>query len=332
MFRNSFAPPHGQSSTTYAPNVTGENPNGAANSWARPSVNTKDMTAANTPGGNTVSRQQPYGQHSATGSGASNRNYHSNQQSSNNPVDTSRERRPSIAALPSARENVIGSAGSWSVPHVQAHSGVYGNSFAPSTGHGPGTTSGFPSGFGLNIDNRGYVPTPPHSYHGFQPSTGPISPELEAMEARLHHHIDVNFNRARTIITDGRDRVIDELVKKFDEAVEKLEKLATSKDVDELKKQVRSLRDDASSSKKSSTDISDAVKHVKDALRSAGIGMEGAVPQIQDGGTNPSGRQANRGHERGLSGKFLVDFTVSETPSVLSSRLINQNSYKHCTR
>ena len=152
------------------------------------------------------------------------------------------------------------------------------------------------------------------------------------MEARLHHHIDVNFNRARTIIIDGRDRVIDELVKKFDEVVEKVEKLATSKDVDEVKKQVRSLRDDASSSKKSSADISDAVKHVKDALRNAGIGMEGAVLQAQDGGTSTSGRQVHRGHERGLSGKFLFRVTVYEAPIHSNISTNNQNSSQHYTR
>ena len=319
MFRNSFAPPDGQSSATYAQNMTGGNPNGLANSWTRQDAPTKDLTAANAGSETTVSRQQPYSQHSATGSGGSNRNHHPNQQSSNAPIGTSKERRPSTAAAPLTRDNVIGSANSWSVPQMQAHGGVFGNSFAQPASQRPGFTSGFPNGFGLNTDNRGYVPAPPHSYHGFQPSTGPISPEFEAMEARLHHHIDVNFNRARTIIMDGRDRVIDELVKRFDEVVEKIEKLATSKDVDEVKKQVRSLRDDASSSMKSSADISDAVKHVEDALRNAGIGTEGAVPQMQDGGTNTNERQVNRGHERGLSGKFRIALVAMRHPSVLSS-------------
>lgn len=307
MIRNSFAPPNGQSSTTHAQNMTGGNVIGSANSWARSSANTHPLATVDPASGNAVGTQQSHSQNPASGSGSNNQNQNSNQQSSsNNPGSMSGERRSSAAAAPSTAENVIGSTNSRSVPHVQTHGGVYGNSFAPPTGRGPGTAGfGFPNGFGLNVDNRGYVPAPPNSYNAFQPSTGPISPEFEAMEARLHHHIDFNFNRARTIIIDGRDRVIDQLFKKFDEVVDKMDKLATSKDVDAVKSQVRSLRDDANASKKSSADISDAIKHVKDVLKNAGVGTEG-VMQMQVAGTNTNGKPVNQGHERGLSGKFLI--------------------------
>ncbi|KAL9121998.1 MAG: hypothetical protein Q9187_001447 [Circinaria calcarea] len=301
MFRNSFAPVNGQLSTRHAQNMAGGNVIGSANSWAQTSANTNPPATVDPASENAVAPQQSQSQNSASGSRSSDRNQNSNQQPSNNPDNISGERRSSAAAAPSTGENVIGSTNSRSVPNVQTHGGVYGNSFASSTGRGPGTTApGFPNGFGLNVDNRGYVPAPPHSYQAFQQSTGPISPEFEAMEARLHHHIDFNFNRARTIIIDGRDRVIDQLFKKFDEVVDKMDKLATSKDVGEVRGQVRSLRDDANASKKSSADISDAIKHVKDVLKNAGVGGEGVV-QMQVAATNSNGRPANQGHERDLS-------------------------------
>ena len=163
----------------------------------------------------------------------------------------------------------LGSANSWAASGHRT-----GNSSTRSTMH---QSAIVPRLFAPDSNN--FVPPPPLSFPGFQPSMGPASPGLAHLEATLHHHIDACFERLSRMITDKTDKVIDELIERCEKLEAKLSDSikGRSSQIDDVKKEVISLKDEIFAGVKVDSELKVSINGLEDAFKSLENKIEGTA-------------------------------------------------------
>ena len=83
------------------------------------------------------------------------------------------------------------------------------------------------------------VPPPPPTYHGYQPTSRPLPPELSMFELNIHHHIDACFGSLSRLTTDKIDQCSDQLLRRIEDGEHRLERSLKS-----MKADIKNIQND----------------------------------------------------------------------------------------